>query len=283
MVKASQTFAWIPAYKFCKYFFQHVQLGKKVGVTLLSVCKRDQNYFDRFENKYELSTFQSWSIKQHANPVTSYPLYTALLLHWRVSYSSPLAYLRERTCELDIGAFLHCKEFEDLLRAIGLRYCKSWGIVKMKRWELIPLIQKGAFRRCGWNCRDVILFSVVRKITASRENRRELLGDEVMKTASHRNCTVQVTLVEFKQPLYRAGNGSLFLHRKATLLISVKIINQSILCSTIQQSVKYEDLQHFVSRNLWTLGTHNHITGIQNSKCSLYWSHPFPILRVMKT
>jgi len=39
----------------------------------------------------------------------------------------------------------------------------------------------------------MILFNVVRKITASRENLRELLGDEVMKTASHRNCTVQVT------------------------------------------------------------------------------------------
>jgi len=40
-----------------------------------------------------------------------------------VSDSSHLAYLRERTCELelDIGAFLHCKEFENLLRALGLR------------------------------------------------------------------------------------------------------------------------------------------------------------------
>jgi len=36
----------------------------------------------------------------------------------------------------------------------------------------------------------VILFSVVRKITASRENRGELLGDEVMKTTSHRNCSL---------------------------------------------------------------------------------------------
>jgi len=47
----------------------------------------------------------------------------------------------------------------------------------------------------------VILFSVVRKITASRENREELLGDEVMKTASHRNCTLQLTLIEFEQLL----------------------------------------------------------------------------------
>jgi len=29
--------------------------------------------------------------------------------------------------------------------------------------------------------------------------------------------------------------------------ISVTIINQSVLCSTIQQSVKYENSQHFVS------------------------------------
>ena len=50
--------------------------------------------------------------KQMIHPAVpnSYPLYTALLSDWRVSDSSPLAYLRERTCELDIGAFLHCKE-----------------------------------------------------------------------------------------------------------------------------------------------------------------------------
>ena len=47
----------------------------------------------------------------------------------------------------------------------------------------------------------MILFIVVRKITASRENRGELLGDEVMKTASHRNCTLQATLIEFEQLL----------------------------------------------------------------------------------
>ena len=45
-----------------------------------------------------------------------------------MSDSSPSAYLRERTCELNIGAFLQCKEFEDLLRAIGLWYCESRGI-----------------------------------------------------------------------------------------------------------------------------------------------------------
>jgi len=47
----------------------------------------------------------------------------------------------------------------------------------------------------------VILFRVVRKITASREDRGELLGDDVMKTASHRNCTLPVTLIEFEQLL----------------------------------------------------------------------------------
>jgi len=44
----------------------------------------------------------------------------------------------------------------------------------------------------------VILFSVVRKITASRDG-GELLGDEVMKTTSHRNYSPQVTLIEFEQ------------------------------------------------------------------------------------
>jgi len=48
--------------------------------------------------------------------------------------------------------------------------------------------------------RRVILFTVVRTMTASREN-RELLGDQVMKTASHHNCTFQVTLIEFEQLL----------------------------------------------------------------------------------
>jgi len=33
------------------------------------------------------------------------------------------------------------------------------------------------------------------------------------------------------------------------------MINQSILCSTIQQSVNYEDSQQFVSRNRLTIGT----------------------------
>ena len=47
----------------------------------------------------------------------------------------------------------------------------------------------------------MILFGVVQKITASRENRGELLGDEVMKNASHRNCSLQVTLIEFEQLL----------------------------------------------------------------------------------
>jgi len=47
----------------------------------------------------------------------------------------------------------------------------------------------------------VILFNVVRKIAASRENRGELLDNEAMKTVSHRNCSLQVTLIEFEQLL----------------------------------------------------------------------------------
>jgi len=45
----------------------------------------------------------------------------------RVSDSSPLAYLRERTSELDTGAFLHCKGSKYLLRGFGLWYCKKTG------------------------------------------------------------------------------------------------------------------------------------------------------------
>jgi len=71
-----------------------------------------------------------------------------------------------------------------------------------------------------------------------------------MKPTSHRNCTLQVTLIEFEQLLDKAGNWSLFLHCKATLLISVRNINHSILCSSLQQSVKYQDSQHFVSGKL---------------------------------
>jgi len=93
----------------------------------------------------------------------------------------------------------------------------------------------------------VILFSVVRKIPASRENRGELLGDELMKTTSQRNCSLQVTLIESQQLLQSRKWELVFLH---TLLISVTIINQSVLCSTIQQSVKYDDSQHFGSSNL---------------------------------
>jgi len=43
------------------------------------------------------------------------------------------------------------------------------------------------------------------------------------------------------------------------LLISVTIINQPVLCSIIKTSVKFEDSQHFVSRNgsshFWDLGS----------------------------
>jgi len=112
-----------------------------------------------------------------------------------MSNSSPLAYLRERTCELDIGAFLHCKGSK-----FGLWYCESWGIGENEKEKAGSTTQR-CFLRCCWNCRDVILFTVVQKIIASRENRGELLGDEAMKTTSHCNCSLQVTLLQFEQLL----------------------------------------------------------------------------------
>jgi len=78
-----------------------------------------------------------------------------------------------------------------VLRKLGNRW--KW---KGEAWSTT----QRCFLRCCWNRRDVILF-IVRKITASRENRGELLGDEVMKTASHRNCTLQMTLIDFEQLL----------------------------------------------------------------------------------
>ena len=54
--------------------------------------------------------------------VTHFTLH--LLSDSRVSDASPLAYLRERTSELDIGAFLHYKDSK--ICCVGLAY----GIVK---------------------------------------------------------------------------------------------------------------------------------------------------------
>jgi len=47
-----------------------------------------------------------------------------LLSDWRLSDSLPLAYLRERTSELDTGALLHCNDSK--ICFVGLAY----GIVK---------------------------------------------------------------------------------------------------------------------------------------------------------
>jgi len=77
-----------------------------------------------------------------------------------VSDSSPLAYVRERTCELDIGAFMQCKDSKHLLRALGLWYCESWGIDENEKVKADSNTER-CFCRCCWNRRDVILFSVV--------------------------------------------------------------------------------------------------------------------------
>ena len=89
---------------------------------------------------------------------------------------------------------------EDLHRALGLWYCENRGIGGNEKMNADSTAQRN-FCRCCWNRRDVILFSVVRIITASRENRGELLSDEIIKTASHRNHSLQVTLTEFEQLL----------------------------------------------------------------------------------
>jgi len=137
-----------------------------------------------------------YTLKAHQLP-TLHCTVIGFASHWRVSDSSPSAYLRERTCKLDIGAFLHCKELEDLHRALGLWYCECWEMGENEKVKADSTTEK-CFRRCSWNRRNVILFGVVRNRRASRENCRERLGDGVMKTVSHRNCILQVTLIEIE-------------------------------------------------------------------------------------
>jgi len=96
---------------------------------------------------------------------------------WRVSDSSPLTEQREVAFELDIGAFLHCKELDSVLRAFGSCCCESWESPK-NRWKFSSL-KKRDFRKRSRNHRDLIL--------ASKENRDELQDDEVKKTASNRH------------------------------------------------------------------------------------------------
>ena len=111
--------------------------------------------------------------------------------------------------------------------ALGLL---SWTHLRTRYWSVFTLQATRRFASCSWpmvlrklgnrwkwkgeswfHCRkvfflglvgiaDVLIFGVVRKTASGRENRRELLGDEVMKTASNLSS------------FYRAGNRSLFLH-----------------------------------------------------------------------
>jgi len=62
-----------------------------------------------------------------------------------------------------------------------------------------------------------------------------------MKAASHRNCTLQVT---------RIWTGSTE-HEMGVCFYTAKPLcwfqpSPAIVCSTLQQRVKYEDSQHFV-------------------------------------
>ena len=173
-----------------------------------------------------------------------------------MSNSSPLAYLRERTCELDIGAFLHCKGSK-----FGLWYCESWGIGENEKEKAGSTTQR-CFLRCCWNCRDVILFTVVQKIIASRENRGELLGDEVMKTASHRNCRLRVALIRIWTASPGQEMGISFYIAKPLCWFQSRSVT-SLFCAVQYNSVKDEDSQHFVSRNLRTVGRLLQFTKLQ--------------------
>ena len=70
---------------------------------------------------FDCWTLTSCQVMQRDN----YPLYTALLSDWRVSNSSPLAYLRERSCELDIGAFLNSKDSKNCCVRLAYAIAKA--------------------------------------------------------------------------------------------------------------------------------------------------------------
>jgi len=78
----------------------------------------------------------------------------------------------------------------------------------------------------------VILFKVVRKTTASRENWGELLGDEVMKIASHRNCSLQVTLIEFEQ-LIQGRKWELVFHSNLFSAVQYNRVSNMRIHSTL--------------------------------------------------
>jgi len=64
--------------------------------------------------------------------------YATTNLHLPTLHCTVIGLTRERFVALGLPSWthlrtrywdvLHCREFEDLLRAIGVRYCESWGI-----------------------------------------------------------------------------------------------------------------------------------------------------------
>jgi len=56
-----------------------------------------------------------------------------LLSDSRVGDSSPLAYLRERTSELDTGEFFHCKDSKICFVGLAYGIVKAGELVKMKK------------------------------------------------------------------------------------------------------------------------------------------------------
>jgi len=69
--------------------------------------------------------------RENGETITHFTLH--LLSDWRVSDSSPLAYLRERTGELDTRAFLHCKDSKICFVGLAYGIANAGEWVKMKR------------------------------------------------------------------------------------------------------------------------------------------------------
>jgi len=56
----------------------------------------------------------------------------------------------ERTCDLDIGAFLHCKELKGSLRALGVWYCESNRIAENIKVEADSTTARVGNLRPAW-------------------------------------------------------------------------------------------------------------------------------------
>ena len=192
--------------------------SKKLFFYILQVCK----------DKPGVWRWKCFDIAKKA----ARPLYIALLSDWRVSDSSPLVYLRERTCGLDIGAF-YCKDSKICFVRLAYGIAKAGNGWKWKgeswfHYRKVLCVGVGGIAETWFYL-----------VLSEKQQPAEKIVENCWAMTSWKLRRIVIALFKWLSQnlnsFYSRGNGSLFLHCKVTLSISVKIINQSVLCSTIQQ------------------------------------------------